>query len=83
MMLINVKMPTHVGILTFICRINFVLSGVEYEIKFYNIGVLLPDLSVSHIRHGFKAKESKKFIVNKILAPLNGGLLLYPRKLCL
>ena len=30
-MLINVKMPTIVGILTFMSRINFVLSLVEYE----------------------------------------------------
>ena len=30
-MLINVKMPTIVGILTFMSRINCVLSRVEYE----------------------------------------------------
>ena len=30
-MLINVEMPTIVGILTFMSRINFVLSRVEYE----------------------------------------------------
>ena len=30
-MLINVKMPTSVGILTFISRINFVYSGIEHE----------------------------------------------------
>ena len=30
-MLINVKMPTIVGILTFMSRINFVLSSVEYK----------------------------------------------------
>ena len=30
-MLINVKMPTIVGILTFMSRINFVLSLVEYK----------------------------------------------------
>ena len=29
--LINVKMPKIVGILTFISMINFVLSGVEHE----------------------------------------------------
>ena len=33
-MLINVKMPTIVGILTFISRINFVLSRVEHEKSF-------------------------------------------------
>ena len=31
-MLINVKMPTFVGILTYISRINFVFSLVEHEI---------------------------------------------------
>ena len=30
-MLINVKMPTIVGILSFMSRINFMLSSVEYE----------------------------------------------------
>ena len=33
-MLINVKMPTVVGILTFMSRINFVLSLVEHEKSF-------------------------------------------------
>ena len=32
--LINVKMPTIVGILTFMSRINFVLSRVEHEKEF-------------------------------------------------
>ena len=35
-MLKNVKMPTIVGILTCMSRINFVLSWVEYK-KFYNL----------------------------------------------
>ena len=30
-LLINVKMPTIVGILTFMSRINFKFSGVEHE----------------------------------------------------
>ena len=33
-MLINVKMPTIVGILTFMSKINFVLSCVEHEKSF-------------------------------------------------
>ena len=33
-MLINVKMPTIVGILTFTSRINFILSQVENGKKF-------------------------------------------------
>ena len=37
-MLINVKMPTIVGILTFMSRINFVLSRVEYENSFITLG---------------------------------------------
>ena len=37
-MLINVKMPTIVGILTYISRINFVLSCVEYEKSFITWG---------------------------------------------
>ena len=35
-LLINVKMPTIVGILTFMSRINFMLI-VEHEKKFYNL----------------------------------------------
>ena len=33
-LLINVKMPTTVGILTFMSRKNFMLSRVEHEIYF-------------------------------------------------
>ena len=40
-MLTNVKMPTIVGILTFMSRINFVLSQVEHEFFFITSG---PDL---------------------------------------
>ena len=36
-MLINVKMPTIVGILTFMSRINFMLSWVELEKSFINL----------------------------------------------
>ena len=37
-MLINVKMPTIVSILTFMSRINIVLSCVEYEKSFITSG---------------------------------------------
>ena len=37
-MLINVKMPTIVGILTFISMINFMLSWVEHEKSFITSG---------------------------------------------
>ena len=37
-MLINVKMPTIVGILTFLSMINFVLSYVEHEKSFITLG---------------------------------------------
>ena len=36
-MLINVKMPTIVGILTFMSMINFVLIWADHEKKFCNI----------------------------------------------
>ena len=42
-MLINVKMSTIVGILTFMRRINFVLSWVEYEKSFITSGQVLLD----------------------------------------
>ena len=41
-MLINAKMPTIVGILTFISRINFVLSSVEHEKSSITSGPGLP-----------------------------------------
>ena len=39
--LINVKMPTIVGILTFMSRKKFMLSRVEHEKRFYNLGARL------------------------------------------
>ena len=47
-MLINLKMPTIVGILTFMSRINFVLSRVEHEKSFITSG---PELKA---QEGFK-----------------------------
>ena len=35
--LINIKMPTIIGILTFISRINFMLIYVEHEKSFFNL----------------------------------------------
>ena len=37
-LLINVKMPTIVGILTFMSRESFMLSGVEHEKSFITSG---------------------------------------------
>ena len=37
-LLINVKMPTVVGILTFMSRINFMLSSVENKKSFITLG---------------------------------------------
>ena len=37
-MLLNVKMSTIVGILTFMSRLNFVLSSIEYEKSFITSG---------------------------------------------
>ena len=45
-MLINVKMPTILGILTSMSRINFMLSWVEHEKKFYNLKAWLFTLIV-------------------------------------
>ena len=39
-LLINVKMPTIVGILTFMSWINFVLSCVEHENSFITLGLM-------------------------------------------
>ena len=37
-MLMNVEMPTIVGISTFMSMINSMLSSVEHKKKFYNLG---------------------------------------------
>ena len=47
-MLIIVKMTTIVGILTFMSRINFVFSSVEYEKSFITSR---PDLDLSSNQH--------------------------------
>ena len=39
-MVINVKMPTAVGILTVLRKINFMLSQVEYDKSFVALGSL-------------------------------------------
>ena len=46
-MLINVKMPTIVGILTFMSRINFLLSYVEHEKRLITSGPVVRDCGVS------------------------------------
>ena len=56
-MLINVKMPMIVGILTFMSRINFVLSRVEHEKSFITSGPGLCCLS----RHFGQATSVKIF----------------------
>ena len=43
-LLINVKMPTVVGILTFMCRMNSVLSCVEHQKSFITLGTGHPSL---------------------------------------
>ena len=50
-MLINVKTPTNVGILTFMSRINFVLSSVEHEKSFITSdhGYFVQLYSSSHV----------------------------------
>ena len=39
--ILNVKMPTIVGILTFMSMINFMLSSVEHEKSFTTFGLVL------------------------------------------
>ena len=49
-LLIKVKMPTIVGILTFLSRKNLMLSRVEHEI-FYNLGTRFFVKTETEIRH--------------------------------
>ena len=54
--LINVKMPTVVGILTFMSKKNFMLSWVEHEKSFIT---LEPNLRNSAMRKVFPSKDTK------------------------
>ena len=45
-MLTNVRMPTIVGILTIVSMIHFMLSRVEHEKCFINLGVVLTELEL-------------------------------------
>ena len=40
-LLINVKMPTIVGILTFISKINTILRDLKQETSLFNVGILV------------------------------------------
>ena len=62
-LLINAKMPTIVGILTFMSRINFMLSLVEYEKGFITSGpevklwVDILTLKILSLRHEEKLDD--------------------------
>ena len=69
-MLINVKMPTIGGILTFM-RINFVLSCVEYE-KFYNLRASFLSFFLTLCMHtGYFTSSADFFRVNILLRVSN------------
>ena len=65
-MLINVKLPTIVGILTFMSRINFVLSSVEYEKSFITWGpgqsseCLLSGSSYSEVHSNIHSRHNRQ-----------------------
>ena len=77
-LLINVKMPTIVGILTFMSRKNFMLSRVEHE-KFYNLGALpgAPDQSSLSLRcnhtplRNYDLNNIKKHQINMNMKEIN------------
>ena len=62
-MLINVKMPTIVGILTFMSKINFVLSSVEHEKSFITLG---PDLTKKQCDYFTGLLSGKTFFIRAI-----------------
>ena len=53
--LINVKMPTIVGIFTFMSRKNFMLNSKE----FYNLWLSGPDITYSNMTHVANVKVFK------------------------
>ena len=58
-MLINAIMPKVVDILTFMSMINFILSIVEHEKKFYSLGARIRDFSVKYMQLILKAPRKK------------------------
>ena len=52
-LLINDKMPTIIGILTFMSRINFIISRVEHEIFFITLGPASQSPITTHPLFGF------------------------------
>ena len=65
MQLINVKMPSIVGILTIISRINFVLSCVEYEKSFMTSGLFLTRSYTNQPAQPQRIARGLKFLILK------------------
>ena len=73
--LINVKMPTIVGILTFMSRINFMLIRVEHEESFIASGPGPYHFLVFLIT----SSTLELFCISKIFALSHTSLYLFPR----
>ena len=71
--LINVKMPTTVGILTFMSRKNFMLSWVEHEKSSITSGTGLTVLSEEATLLGFASLLGKVDSYRKEFAPLGAN----------
>ena len=69
-MLINVKMPTFVGILTFMSRINFVLCWVEHGKSFITFGPVSALFSKQDISWLYIVKITKLFNVKYFRNPV-------------
>ena len=82
MQLINVKMPSIVGILTIISRINFVLSCVEYEKNSMTSGLFLTRSYTNQPAQPQRIARGLKFLILKheMLDYLAGQLRAIPEK---
>ena len=67
-MLINVKMPTISGILTFMSMINFMFSRVEYEKSFITSGLVYAEISI-----GSKFSSKRLYVEHLCEIILIGG----------
>ena len=78
-MLIKVKMPTIVCILTFMSRINFVLSSVEHVKSFITLEPCLEVIKVVSCLTEYKITTShrNKMLKKKILFLLLNCLIMY------
>ena len=65
-MLINIKMPTVVGILTFMSMINFIISKVEHEKKFIPRVLIYRDIEMRTFYISTQVHREQSSLMNHV-----------------